>query len=56
MIELKREEVVKIIKEQLSKTDFKFLDDKELEYLLLQVGIGIDPEAPYFGEKIKIVE
>jgi hypothetical protein len=56
MIELKREEVIKLIKEQLLKTNFEFLDNDELEYLLLQSGIGCDPEAPYFGQKIKVVE
>lgn len=56
MIELNREEVIKLIKEQLLKTNFEFLNNDELEYLLLQSGIGYDPEAPYFGQKIKVVE
>jgi hypothetical protein len=54
MIELEREEVIKLIKDQLSKTNFDFLDNDELEYLLLQVGIGCDPEAPYFGQSLKL--
>jgi hypothetical protein len=55
MVELKRKEAIDLIKEQLLKTNFEFLNNDELEYLLLQSGIGCDPEAPYFRQKIKVI-
>jgi hypothetical protein len=56
MVELKRKEAIDLIKEQLLKTNFEFLNNDELDYLILQVGIGCDPDAPFFGEKIKVIE